>query len=82
MTEFVGIRAKMYALRVDTRKKMQKRRQRATLQRDPQRSMIITRLNTCLNDTTEMTHRQSCIRWKLHEVHHIQNENRSESIRR
>jgi len=67
ITEF-GLRAKMYALRVNDKKNTKK-------VKDIKNSVVarITFDNTlCLNEEIEMTCRQSCIRSKLHEVQSIQ----------
>ncbi|XP_071578601.1 uncharacterized protein [Temnothorax nylanderi] len=69
MTEFVGLRAKMYALRVDGKKDCKKAK--------GVKSNVIARTITfddytrCLNDEIEMTRPQSCIRSKMHEVYTI-----------
>ncbi|KYN06789.1 hypothetical protein ALC62_02255, partial [Cyphomyrmex costatus] len=73
MTEFVGLRAKMYALRVDGK--------RDTKKAKGVKSSVVARTITfddytrCLNQEMEMTRRQSCIRSKLHQVYTV-----SESI--
>jgi len=67
--EFVGFRAKMYALRVDRKKDTKK-------VKDVKNS-VVTRTITfddytrCLNEEIEMTRHQSCIRSKLHEVYTV-----------
>ncbi|KYQ60536.1 hypothetical protein ALC60_00404 [Trachymyrmex zeteki] len=69
MTDFVGLRAKMYALRVQRKKDTKKAK--------GVKSSIVTKSITfedytrCLNDAIEMTRKQSCIRSKLHEVYTI-----------
>ncbi|KYN09798.1 hypothetical protein ALC57_18080, partial [Trachymyrmex cornetzi] len=69
MTEFVGLRAKMYALRVQGKKDTKKVK--------GIKSSVVAKSKTfedytcCLNDAIEMTRRQSCIRSKLHEVYTI-----------
>ncbi|XP_024893432.1 uncharacterized protein LOC112468467 [Temnothorax curvispinosus] len=69
MTEFVGLRAKMYALRVDGKKVCKKAK--------GVKSNVIACTITfddytrCLNDEIEMTRPQSCIRSKMHEVYTI-----------
>ncbi|XP_024879110.1 uncharacterized protein LOC112459306 [Temnothorax curvispinosus] len=69
MTEFVELRAKMYALRVDGKKDCKKAK--------GVKSNVIARTITfddytrCLRDEIEMTRRQSCIRSKLHEVYTV-----------
>jgi len=69
MTEFVGLRAKMYALRVDGKKDTKKAK--------GVKNSVVTRTITfddytrCLNEEIEMTRRQSCIRSKLHEVYTV-----------
>jgi len=66
MTEFVGLRAKMDALRVDGKKDTKKAK--------GVKSNVVTRTITfddytrCLNEEIEMTRRQSYIRSKLHYV--------------
>ncbi|KYN30227.1 hypothetical protein ALC57_00311, partial [Trachymyrmex cornetzi] len=60
MTEFVGLRAKIYAVRVDGKKETKKA--------EGLKSNVVARTITfddytrCLNDEIEMTRRQSCIR--------------------
>ncbi|KYN18777.1 hypothetical protein ALC57_08900, partial [Trachymyrmex cornetzi] len=67
MTEFVGHRAKMYAMRVNGKKDIKKAK--------VVKSNVVTRMITfddytrCLNKEIEMTRSQSCIRSKLHEVY-------------
>ncbi|EZA49298.1 hypothetical protein X777_12383 [Ooceraea biroi] len=69
MTEFVGLRAKMYAVRVAGRKD--------TKQAKGVKSNVVSKAITfkdytrCLKDHTEVTRRQSCIRSKLHEVYTV-----------
>jgi len=69
MTEFVGLRAKMYALKVmgetDTRKIKGVKRNVVA------RTVSFNDYVRCLRDEIEMTRRQSCIRSKLHEVYTI-----------
>ncbi|KYQ50679.1 hypothetical protein ALC60_10222 [Trachymyrmex zeteki] len=70
MTDFVGLRAKIYALRVQGRKK-------DTKKANGIKSSVVAKSITFedytrhLNDAIEMTRRQSCIRSKLHEVYTI-----------
>ncbi|KYN23183.1 hypothetical protein ALC57_04403 [Trachymyrmex cornetzi] len=70
MTEFVGLRAKMYALKVDGKKDTKKAK-------GERKNNVVARMITfddytqCLNEEIEMTGRQSCIRSKLHEVYTI-----------
>jgi hypothetical protein len=67
MTEFVGLRAKMYALRVDGKKDTKKVK--------GVKSNVVAKMITfddytqCLREEIEMTRQQSCIRSKLHEVY-------------
>ncbi|EGI58604.1 hypothetical protein G5I_13290, partial [Acromyrmex echinatior] len=69
MTEFVGLRAKMYAVRVDGKRETKKTK--------GVKGNIIVRMITfddytrCLDEEIEMTRRQSCIRSKLHDVYMI-----------
>ncbi|KYN15199.1 hypothetical protein ALC57_12589 [Trachymyrmex cornetzi] len=67
MTEFVGLRAKMYALSGQGKKDTKKAK-------DVKSSVVAKSITFedytyCLNDAIEMTRRQSCIRSKLHEVY-------------
>ncbi|XP_076664768.1 uncharacterized protein LOC143367041 [Andrena cerasifolii] len=69
MTEFVGLRAKMYALRVDGKKDTKKAKGVKT-------NVIVRTINfddyaQCLHKEIEMVRRQSCIRSKLHKVYTI-----------
>ncbi|KAL6429482.1 hypothetical protein ACFW04_008266 [Cataglyphis niger] len=67
MTEFIGLRAKMYALRVDGRSETKKVK--------GVKSAVVARTITfddyarCLRRDIEMTREQSCLRSKLHEVY-------------
>ncbi|XP_036148439.1 uncharacterized protein LOC118647504 [Monomorium pharaonis] len=69
MTEFVGLRAKMYALRVDGKKDTKKAK--------GIKSSVVARTITfddytrCLREEIELTRRQSCIRSNLHEVYTV-----------
>ncbi|XP_018395378.1 PREDICTED: uncharacterized protein LOC108773902, partial [Cyphomyrmex costatus] len=69
MTEFVGLRAKMYALRVQGKKDTKKAK--SVKSNVVARSITYDDFTRCLNDAIEMTRRQSCIRSKLHEVYTI-----------
>jgi len=68
MIEFVGLRAKMYALRVDGKdtKKGVKGVKSNVVQ-----TITFDDYMRCLQDEIEMTRTQSCIRSKLHEVYTI-----------
>ena len=67
MTEFVGLRAKMYALRVDGQKDTKKVKgiKSNVVAKSIAFDNYITR---CLHDEIEMKRQQSCIRSKLHDV--------------
>ncbi|KYM77010.1 hypothetical protein ALC53_12546, partial [Atta colombica] len=65
MAEFVGLRAKMYAMRVDGKKDTKKAK--AIKNNVVARTITFDDYMRCLNE--EMTRRQSCIRSKLHEVY-------------
>ncbi|KYN02011.1 hypothetical protein ALC62_07189 [Cyphomyrmex costatus] len=69
MTEFVGLRAKMYALRVQGKKDTKKAK--GVKSNVMARSITFDDYTRCLNDAIEMTRRQLCIRSKLHEVYTI-----------
>jgi len=69
MTEFVGLRAKMYALRVDGKKDTKK--VKGVKSNVVARTITFDDYTRCLHDETEMTRTQSCIRSKLHEVYTI-----------
>ncbi|XP_018400325.1 PREDICTED: uncharacterized protein LOC108777842 [Cyphomyrmex costatus] len=69
MSEFVGLRAKMYALRVQGKKDTKKAK--GVKSNIVARSITFEDYTRCLNDTIEMTRKQSCIRSKLHEVYTI-----------
>ena len=68
MTEFVGLRVKMYALCVDDKKDIKKAK--GIKNNVVARSVTFNDYTRCLNDTIEMR-RQSCVRSKLHEVYTI-----------
>jgi len=69
MTEFVGLRAKMYALRVDGKKDTKK--VKGVKSNVVAKSISFDDYMRCLFDEIEMTRKQSCIRSKLHEVYTI-----------
>jgi len=69
MTEFVGLRAKMYALRVDGKKDTKK--VKGVKSNVVVKSITFDDYTRCLFDETELTRKQSCIRSKLHEVYTI-----------
>jgi len=67
MTEFVGLRAKMYALngKKDTKKAKGVKSNVVT------RTITFDDYTRCLNEEIEMTRRQSCIRSKLHDMYTV-----------
>ncbi|KYN19874.1 hypothetical protein ALC57_07789 [Trachymyrmex cornetzi] len=69
MTEFVGLRARMYAVRVDGKKDTKKAK--GVKSNVVARTITFDDYTRCLNEEIEMTRRQSCIRSKLHEVYTI-----------
>ncbi|XP_018338849.1 PREDICTED: uncharacterized protein LOC108746526 [Trachymyrmex septentrionalis] len=69
MTEFVGLRAKMYAVRVDGKKDTKK--VKGIKNNVVAQTITFDDYTRCLNEEIEMTRRQSCIRSKLHEVYTI-----------
>ena len=66
MTEFVGLRAKMYALRVDGKKDTKK--VKGIKSNVVAKSITFDDYTPCLHDEIEMKRQQSCIRSKLHDV--------------
>ena len=62
MTEFVGLRAKMYAARVDGKKDIKKAK--GVKNNVVARTITFDDYTRCLNEEIEMTRRQSCIRSK------------------
>ncbi|KYN22644.1 hypothetical protein ALC57_04951 [Trachymyrmex cornetzi] len=66
MTECVGLRAKMYALRVQGKKDTKKAK--GVKSSVVAKSIMFEDYTCCLNDAIEMTRRQPCIRSKLHEL--------------
>ena len=69
MTEFVGLRAKMYAVRVDGKKDIKK--VKGVKNNVVAQTITFDDYTRCLNEEIEMTRRQSCIRSELHEVYTI-----------
>ncbi|XP_036147863.1 uncharacterized protein LOC118647314 [Monomorium pharaonis] len=69
MTEFVGLRVKMYALKVDGKKDTKKAK--GVKNNVVARTITFDDYTQCLRDEIEMTRRQSCIRSKLHEVYTV-----------
>ena len=82
--EFVGLRAKMYALRIDGEKDIKKKK--GVKSNVIARSIMFNDYTLCLNDTIEMTRKHKTHKF-MHKIeiarsiHHIQNENRFEFIR-
>ncbi|XP_018401236.1 PREDICTED: uncharacterized protein LOC108778519 [Cyphomyrmex costatus] len=69
MTGFVGLRAKMYALRVDGKKDTKKAK--SVKSSVVAQTIMFDDYTRCLNEEIEMTRRQSCIRSKLHKVYTV-----------
>jgi len=69
MTEFVGLRAKMYALRVEDKKDTKK--VKGVKNNVVARTITFEDYTKCLYDEIELTRKQTCIRSKLHEVYTI-----------
>ena len=69
MTEFVDLRAKMYAVRVDGKRETKKAK--GIKGNIVARTITFDDYTRCLNEEIEMTRRQSCIRSKLHDVYTI-----------
>ncbi|KYM76698.1 hypothetical protein ALC53_12884 [Atta colombica] len=78
MTEFVGLRAKMYALRVQGKKDTKKVKDIKS--NVVARSVMFENYIQCLNDAIKMSRRQSCIS-KIADVHDFKNKNRSKFAR-
>jgi len=66
ITEFVGLRAKMYALRIDD--KIDTKKVKGVKSNVVARTITFDDYTWCLFDEIEMTRKQSCIRSKLHET--------------
>ena len=69
MTEFVGLRAKMYALRVTGQKDTKK--VKGIKKNVVTRTITFDDYTQCLSDEIELMRRQSCIRSKMHEVYTV-----------
>ncbi|XP_025074795.1 uncharacterized protein LOC112552841 [Pogonomyrmex barbatus] len=69
MTEFIRLRAKIYAVRVDGRKDIKKAK--GVKNNVVARTITFDDYTRCLNEEIEMTRRQSCIRSKLHQVYTV-----------
>ncbi|XP_071579389.1 uncharacterized protein [Temnothorax nylanderi] len=69
MTEFVGLRAKMYALKVDGKKDTKKAK--GVKSNVVARTITFDDYTRCLKDAIEMTRQQFSIRSKLHDVNTI-----------
>jgi len=67
--EFVGLRAKMYALRVNGKKDTKKIK--GVKSNVVSKSITFDDYTQCLFDVIEMSRKQSCIRSKLHELYTI-----------
>ncbi|XP_024868109.1 uncharacterized protein LOC112452227, partial [Temnothorax curvispinosus] len=69
MTEFVGLRAKMYALKVDGKKDTKKAK--GVKSNVVARTITFDDYTRCLKDTIEMTRQQFSIRSNMHDVNTI-----------
>ncbi|XP_071579723.1 uncharacterized protein [Temnothorax nylanderi] len=69
MTEFVGLRSKMYALRVE--EKSDTKKIKGVKRNVVARTITFDDYMRCLRDAIELSRRQSCIRSTLHEVHTV-----------
>jgi len=69
MAEFVGLRAKMYMVRMDDKNDTKKAK--GIKNNVVARTITFDDYTRCLNEEIEMTRHQSCIRSKLHEVYTI-----------
>ncbi|XP_025155164.1 uncharacterized protein LOC112588695 [Harpegnathos saltator] len=69
MTEFVGLRAKMYALKVDSKNDTKKAKGVKT--NVVARTITFDDYMQCLRDEVEKQRRQSCIRSKMHKVYTV-----------
>lgn len=69
MTEFVGLRAKMYALRIDGKKDTKKAK--GVKSNVVARTITFDDYTRCLREEIETSCNQSCIRSKLHEVYTV-----------
>ncbi|XP_018406268.1 PREDICTED: uncharacterized protein LOC108782483 [Cyphomyrmex costatus] len=69
MTEFVELRAKMYALRVDGKRDTKKAK--GVKSSVVARTISVEDYTRCLKEDIEMTRRQVCIRSKLHRVYTV-----------
>jgi len=80
MIEFVRLKAKMYALRVDGKRDLEKTK-------DVKNSIVARTITfddytRCLNEEIEMTRRQSYKIKVVRSIYSIREEDRSESVRR
>ncbi|XP_024875611.1 uncharacterized protein LOC112457000 [Temnothorax curvispinosus] len=69
MTEFVGLRAKMYVWRVEG--KSDTKKIKGVKRNVVARTITFDDYMRCLRDAIELSRRQSCIRSTLHEVHTV-----------
>ena len=69
MQEFVGLRAKIYATRVDGKEDTKKAK--GVKSNVIARTITLDDYRICLNHEIEMTREQACIRSKLHQVFSI-----------
>ncbi|XP_032687228.1 uncharacterized protein LOC116851678 isoform X1 [Odontomachus brunneus] len=69
MMEFVGLRAKMYALRVNSKRDAKKAK--GVKSNVVARTITFNDYTQCLKEEIEITRQQSCIRSKLHEVYPV-----------
>lgn len=69
MTEFVGLRAKMYATRVVGRNDT--KRVKGVKRSVVERTITFDDFERCLRDATEQSRSQCCVRSRLHEVYTV-----------
>jgi len=79
MIKFVGLRAKMYAMKVDGKKDTKK--VKGVKNNILARTITFNDYTRYLKEEIEMTRRQSCIQSKLHEVYTISESKIAESLR-
>lgn len=73
MTEFVGLRAKMYSYRVQTKKlKFESKRAKGVKKHIVNKKLTFDDFLKCVEENTRFVGAQSLIKSKMHKVHTIQ----------